>query len=45
LGGYTLLLVPGFMFGYVLSRPLAVHFEHGQPGILFWVYLLPHQSV
>lgn len=28
-GGYSLLLVPGFMFGYVLSRPLAVHFDHG----------------
>jgi uncharacterized membrane protein YfcA len=28
-GGYSLMLVPGFMFGYLLSRPLAVHFDHG----------------
>lgn len=24
-----LLLVPGFMFGYLCSRPLALHFDHG----------------
>ena len=24
-----LLLVPGFMFGYICSRPLALHFDHG----------------
>jgi uncharacterized membrane protein YfcA len=23
------LLVPGFMFGYICSRPLALHFDHG----------------
>lgn len=27
--GYGLLLVPGFMLGYLLSRPLALHFDHG----------------
>jgi uncharacterized membrane protein YfcA len=26
---YSLLLVPGFMLGYLFSRPLAVHFDHG----------------
>ena len=26
---YALILVPGFMLGYVLSRPLAVYFDHG----------------
>jgi hypothetical protein len=24
-----LLLVPGFMFGYICSRPLALYFDHG----------------
>jgi uncharacterized membrane protein YfcA len=27
--GYGLLLVPGFMLGYLCSRPLALHFDHG----------------
>jgi hypothetical protein len=26
---YAALLVPGFMLGYLFSRPLAVHFDHG----------------
>jgi hypothetical protein len=27
--GYGLLLVPGFILGYLVSRPLALHFDHG----------------
>jgi uncharacterized membrane protein YfcA len=27
--GYGLLLVPGFMLGYLCSRPLALYFDHG----------------
>jgi len=27
--GYGLLLVPGFIVGYLLSRPLALYFDHG----------------
>jgi uncharacterized membrane protein YfcA len=27
--GYGLLLVPGFLLGYLCSRPLALHFDHG----------------
>lgn len=26
---YALLLVPGFMLGYLFSRPMAIHFDHG----------------
>jgi uncharacterized membrane protein YfcA len=27
--GFGLLLVPGFLLGYIFSRPLALHFDHG----------------
>jgi uncharacterized membrane protein YfcA len=27
--GYALLLVPGFLLGYLCSRPLALYFDHG----------------